>query len=60
MLLPLEWLKDYLDIDESAEKIADLLVSIGREVESFKDTPTGKVFEIELTPNRGDCASVVG
>ncbi|NLB34954.1 MAG: phenylalanine--tRNA ligase subunit beta [Elusimicrobia bacterium] len=60
MLLPLEWLKDYLDIDESAEKIADLLVSIGMEVESFKDTPTGKVFEIELTPNRGDCASVVG
>jgi len=60
MLLSLEWLKEYLDTDKTAEEISGLMTSIGLEVESVQDTPYGEVIEIELTPNRGDCASVTG
>ena len=37
MLVPVKWLKDYVDINCSATELADKLVSCGFEIEEFID-----------------------
>ncbi len=60
MLLPVEWLREFVEFSAGEDELAQILTSRGLEVESVKKTPAGGVIEIELTPNRGDCASVLG
>ena len=65
MRIPLDWLKEYVELDMSAEDIADLLNMAGLEIEGispysgregFADT----VLDAYVTPNRGDWLSMVG
>lgn len=58
MLVPVKWLKDYVDINCSATELADKLVSCGFEIEEFIDLSekiinvwTAKILEIERHPN---------
>lgn len=60
MKLSYEWLKEYVDIDASAEKLAHMLSMSGSAVESVKDTEGTKVFELEITSNRPDCLNILG
>ncbi len=60
MRLPLEWLQDYVETEVSAAEIADLLTNLGHEVEAIHESDIGSVLEIKVTPNRGDCLSVLG
>ena len=60
MRVPLEWLKQFLDIDASAEEIATRLTMGGLEVEGIETSPSGPVLDVYITPNRGDCLSMVG
>ncbi len=60
MHVPIDWLKEYMDIENMPDDIAEDLTLLGLEVESITEGNTGKVLEIELTPNRGDCASIIG
>jgi len=60
MRVPIDWLKEYIKVEKSAAKIAEDLTMLGLEVESITEGKTGPVLEIELTPNRGDCASIIG
>ncbi len=60
MKVPVQWLKEYVSGLPSAERLAEILTLRGLEVEDVTDGLTGKVIELELTPNRGDCASIVG
>lgn len=60
MQVPLEWLKQYLDIEASAEEIATRLTMGGLEVEGIEESATGPVLDVYITPNRGDCLSMVG
>ncbi len=60
MKYPLEWLKEYVPIKISTEKLAERMTAAGFEVESIEDTPAGIVFDVEVTPNRADCLSIVG
>ena len=60
MKLSYEWLKEYVDIDASAEEIARMLTMSGSAVESVKDVEGTKVFELEITSNRPDCLNVLG
>ena len=57
MLAPISWLKDYVDIDVTPEKLAEKLVAIGFEVEgieyqSEKATlvKTGRILSVEKHP----------
>ncbi|MEP0766600.1 MAG: phenylalanine--tRNA ligase subunit beta [Fimbriimonadia bacterium] len=60
MLVTLEWLKEYVEFDLNANETATLLTLAGLEVEGIGDSDLGPVLDVKVTPNRGDCLSVVG
>lgn len=60
MLAPLSWLKEYVDITLNPETLAERLTEIGLGVEKITKTEDDVVFELEITPNRGDLLSIVG
>jgi phenylalanyl-tRNA synthetase beta chain len=60
MKVSLKWLKDYVDIAVSPEKLADLLTMSGQEVEKIERVGNDTVFELEVTPNRPDCLNTIG
>lgn len=58
MKVSVEWLRDYSDIDCSAEKLGDILTMTGSKVETvevkgedIKDVVIGKILEIEKHPD---------
>jgi phenylalanyl-tRNA synthetase beta chain len=55
MKVPYKWLKEYINFDLSAEELCTKLTMVGFETEE-----AGDLFEVEITPNRGDCLSVIG
>ncbi len=60
MRIPIEWLKDFVQVDLAPEQLAERLTMAGLEVEEVLETPQGAVLSMYLTPNRGDCLSVFG
>ncbi len=55
MKVPISWLKEYVDFDITADKVAEVLTLAGLEVDKV-----GPVLEISLTPNLGHCMSIFG
>jgi phenylalanyl-tRNA synthetase beta chain len=61
MRLVLSWLREFVDVPESAEEIAQKLAVRGFEVASVEGADGGDaVIDFEVTANRPDCLSVVG
>jgi phenylalanyl-tRNA synthetase beta chain len=60
MKISIEWLKDYVEINESPEKLQEDLTTIGLLVESIDEVHGTPVLDIEVTSNRPDCLSHVG
>jgi phenylalanyl-tRNA synthetase beta chain len=60
MKISIEWLKDYVEINESPEKLKEDLSMIGLLVESMTEVQGTVVLEIEVTSNRPDCLSYIG
>ncbi len=60
MQFPLSWIKNYLDLPEQPQEIAEALTLAGIEVEAIKPIEDDCLFEISLTPNLGHCLSIVG
>jgi phenylalanyl-tRNA synthetase beta chain len=66
MKFTLNWLKEFVPVKLSPERLAHLFTMAGLEVESvtpLQEPESGKedwLFEINVTPNRGDCLSVTG
>lgn len=60
MLISYDWLKDYVDINVSPEKLGEMLTMAGLPVESIKKTASGHVLELEVTANRPDWLSHIG
>ena len=59
------WLKEFVDINISTEELCDQLTMAGLEVDgykSFQSKLTGKdaIIDLDITPNRGDCFSILG
>ncbi|MFH1046438.1 MAG: phenylalanine--tRNA ligase subunit beta [Candidatus Omnitrophota bacterium] len=54
------WLKDYVDIRISPEELAGKLTMAGLEVTSLSRVDQDALMEIEVTPNRTDCLSIIG
>jgi phenylalanyl-tRNA synthetase beta chain len=60
MRVPLEWLREFVDIRIRPEGLARLLTMGGLEVEAIEGRGRHAIFEIGVTPNRGDCLSITG
>ena len=66
MKFTLNWLKEFVDFGGSADELSKLLTMAGLEVESLtplREPESGRedwLFEIGVTPNRGDCLGLVG
>src|SRR5438552_18392264 len=60
MLIPLEWLREYVETTDMPEELAERLTLAGLEVEEVRRSEFGAALEITVTPNRGDCLSVFG
>ncbi|MFA5810752.1 MAG: phenylalanine--tRNA ligase subunit beta [bacterium] len=56
----MEWLKEFVEIRVKPEKLAHLLTMGGIEVEAMERLGRETIFELGITPNRGDCLSMTG
>ncbi|HCI44560.1 MAG TPA: phenylalanine--tRNA ligase subunit beta [Candidatus Omnitrophica bacterium] len=60
MKFSLNWLRDYVTIGVSPERLAHKLTMAGLEVEKVATVDGDTVFELEITPNRPDCLNMLG
>jgi phenylalanyl-tRNA synthetase beta chain len=60
MRVPLEWLKQYVNVQATAQEVGTKLTMGGLEVEGIETSALGPVLDVYITPNRGDCLSLVG
>jgi phenylalanyl-tRNA synthetase beta chain len=60
MRVPLEWLKAFIDTDLTAGELAHRLTMAGLEVEAVEEVGDDHVLEVNVTPNRADCLSILG
>jgi len=60
MRVPYEWLKEFVDISATPDQVAERLTMIGLEVEGAVSVEGDTVFEVNVTPNRPDCLSILG
>lgn len=60
MKVPLDWLKEFVAVRLPPAQLAERLTLTGLEVKAVEETPQGIVFDIEVTPNRADCLSIIG
>lgn len=61
MRVPHDWLMEYVECDKDPDEIAELMTMTGTKVESLERDDSGNiVYDLEITPNRPDCLSVIG
>jgi len=60
MKVPLAWLKEYAPIRLSPEALAERLTMAGLEVTAIERIDGEPVLNLEITPNRPDCLSIIG
>lgn len=60
ILLPDSWLREYLETDATPQQIKNCLSLCGPSVERINQVNNDSVYEIEITSNRIDMASVYG
>jgi len=60
MLIPVEWLREYVAADLSPEELAEQLTMAGLEVEEILGADEECVLDAYVTPNRGDWLSITG
>ena len=60
MRIPVDWLREYVQNELSVRELAFILTNVGLEVEAIEEAGATAVFDIKVTPNRGDCLSVLG
>ncbi len=60
MLIPIEWLREYVALPDDLQELADRLTQTGNEIEGVRNSDIGPVLELKLTPNRGDMLSLQG
>ena len=61
MKIPYSWLKDYVNVGAmKADEMAEHLTTAGLEVVLIDKIGKDAIFDIEITPNRPDCLSILG
>jgi phenylalanyl-tRNA synthetase beta chain len=60
MKVLLSWLRDYVEIEHSAQEVAEILSNLGLPYEGVEDLGNDAVIDVEVTSNRGDCLGLIG
>lgn len=60
MLVSYEWLKEFAALSASPDEVAERLTMAGLEIEGADKSSGDTVFEVNVTPNRPDCLSILG
>ena len=60
MKVPLSWIREFVDVKESAEDIGKLMSVRGLPLEGLEAHADDVVMDFEVTANRPDCMSVIG
>lgn len=60
MRVLLSWLKEYIQGELEPYAAANALTMAGLEVSSIEEDEEDIIFDIEITPNRADCLSLIG
>lgn len=60
MRVSFEWLKDFVEISAAPGEVAARLTMAGLEVEGIETADGDAIFEVNVTPNRPDCLSMLG
>jgi phenylalanyl-tRNA synthetase beta chain len=60
MRVPVEWLRELVDFPLSPEELGLRLTMIGLEMEGAEKVGDDTVLELNVTPNRPDCLSILG
>jgi phenylalanyl-tRNA synthetase beta chain len=58
--VPLEWLREFVDVDVPVDSLAERLPAIGLGVEALDQVGAETVLDLEVTSNRPDCLSILG
>lgn len=56
MILDLDWLKEFVKLEHKPSELSEIFESLGFSSEKV----TSQFLDLEITPNRGDCLSVLG
>src|SRR6202142_4469838 len=60
MRVSFDWLKNFVKVDATPEAVAEKLTMLGLEIEALERIDGDVVFEVNVTPNRPDCLSIMG
>jgi len=60
MRISLDWIKEFVALSAGAEEIAHRLTMAGLEIEGMERIDGDVVMEVNVTPNRPDCLSILG
>jgi len=60
MRISYNWLKEFVDIKTSPQKLGEDLSLFGFPTESIQDLDDDTILDLEINPNRGDCLSIFG
>lgn len=60
MKVSLNWLKDYVQITQSAAQLAEMLSNVGFPNEGIEQIGDDTVIDLEVTSNRPDCLGHIG
>jgi phenylalanyl-tRNA synthetase beta chain len=55
-----KWLEEFVRTGLSPDEVARLLTMSGLEIEGTEELEGDVIFEVNVTPNRGDCLSILG
>ncbi|MCS5711905.1 phenylalanine--tRNA ligase subunit beta [Candidatus Berkiella aquae] len=55
-----KWLREWVNPSLTTEQLSEQLTMAGLEVDSVEKTAQDTLIEVDLTPNRGDCLSILG
>ena len=60
MKIPINWLKDYVNVPENLKEFTDKMSMIGHLLDKVEEVNGETVVDLELRGNRADCYSVIG
>lgn len=60
MLVPISWLKEYVEFDANPEDLSEKLLLSGTKVEKIIKRDGEVLLSLEITPNRSDCLGIIG